>query len=854
MIDPSGFPVIGFAAGLTALGGLLMAPEIRARNRASALNAIRRAQEHGLSDLLRYRRLVRHNVVALEDGALMAAWEFAARDTSTLEEVTIIKTADQVALTLGLLEPGIVTHFYAVRSPFVEYDRGRGVRSPVLETLDGLREHFFTKTEPVFATRRYFSLRWSPPAAPMQNGKSRSVGVDGAAKSQDAVVAEFNAICSRVESGFSALNMRRLGEAQRGKSELLGFLRLCISGKGSPLVLPPPGLLLNSFLAEDYRGGEFLRIGQSEVGCVELKTYPTETWPGIVEKLASLGVAHRLSVRFMPMPLEEARKKHKGVWAEFTGSANWKTGFTDTHAAKQAQQGADAYGAAADDYTRNGRVTIVVELRAATRDLLEQGERAVCAPLEEEGFIGNPQRLAVLDTFLSTLPGEGKYAVRKHPLTALNVAHVVPLHETERGRRYAESEALPPQTPAVTYALGPGNTLCRLHMNGTRDLGHAFVVGQIGAGKSVMLANLAAMAHARLPNLNVVLLDKGRSSYPLARMLGAPFYDLLAPDADGLALFSDCDEPEQAVELLLILTEMLELWDVEVTADRSRRLDKMIRDMARIPREQRSLFAFVDQLQDDQEEKMRPVLARYARLGPLGRALDCTEDSFRSGRFNVVELGRALDLYSTEPRYLVPLLHALMWRLQSQARRQRALAPDTHTLYVVDEVHAIASHPIGERFLLHTLKEGRKQNAWLWLASNSATDFTKMAGRNDLLMSCATRIYFGDPAATDEQTQGHYADLQLPANGIEQLPYLRDREFLLHAPGAGTLQRLDLRLDDETLAITGTSRGGVDVDAFMARYPVDHFGDRWKVELLRFKGAHAAAARLESLLTQEAYA
>ena len=850
MINPEALSALIPAAGVSVVAAALLVPELRPQFRGGpSLEPIRRAQAHGLADLLPYRRLLRKDVVKLAGDRFLAAWEFGARDTATLEEAGVVNTAYGVALTLGSLEPGTVAQFYTRRSPLTEYDRGRGDRGPVLRVLDELREEFFTQREPVFTSQRFFVLTWrSPEVAAAVQRRARAtiaIGAEAAVQSEDAQLADFEALCARVEAGFGALNVRRLGEDSRGRSELLGLLRSTISGEKGSLVAPPAGLPLNAYLAQEFRGGFTPRIGENEVGCVELSSYPSETWSGILDGLASLGVAHTLSVRFLPMPLEEARKQHRGSWAANIGAATFRGGFVDPHAAKQAEQSAEAYGAASDEHTRNGRTTIVLVLRAPSRDLVERGQRAVCAALEEAGFVGKAVRLAALDTLLSTFPGNAANGVRKHPLTALDVAHLVPLHETERGRRYAESESLPPQTPAVTYALAPGGTLSRLHLNGQRDLGHGLISGIPGSGKSVTLAFLAAMVRARLPNFGVSMLDKGRSARPLALMLGGVFYDLLAPGSPGFALFADIEKPDAARDLLAILCEMLELWGVTVTADRSSSLEAALRVMASIPPERRSLFAFVEQVQDP-EGCMRPVLSKYTRLGVLGTAVDCSVDSFRAGRFNVIELERALAL---EPRYLIPLLRMVMWKLTTQARRMRAEEPGLHWLYTIDEVPTIARHPIGERFILDTFTMGRKDDAWCWLASPSANAYTGMAGFATLLEACATRIYFGDAAATDDASKATYAKLQLPERGIELLPYLGDREFLLHAPGSSVLQRLNLRLDRDVLAIVGTSRMNARVDEYMSRFPIEPFGaHRWKVELLRAEGAIAAADRLQVIV------
>ena len=801
----------------------------------------------GFADLLPYRYPIRPDVVKLTGGRFQAAWEFGADDVSTLEEASIVNTAYQVALTIGGLMPGTAVQFYTCRTPITEYDRGRGDRSPVLRVLDELREEFFTKREPVFVSRRFVVLTWHSPEAGAVKGRARaSLEIGGEVKSEDARLADFEALCATFESGLAALRVRRLGEDSRGRSELLGFLLSRITGyDGGSLVLPPPSVPLNAYFSQEFRGGFDPRIGEMEVGCVELSTYPTETWPVILDRLASLGVSNTLCVRFMPMPIDEARKQHRGSWAASVGASTFRSGFVDPHEAKQARQSAEAYGAAADEYTRNGRTTIVLVLMAPERDLVKRGQLAVLEALKPSGFEGKVMRLAAFDTWLSTLPGNMTNGRRKHPLSALDIAHIVPLHETERGRRYAESEALPPQTPAVTYAVAPGGTLSRIHLNGLRDLGHGLLSGVPGSGKSVTLAFFAAMVRARLPNFGVSMLDKGRSARPLALMLDGTFYDLLAPGSAGFAFFANVEEPESARVALKNLCEMLELWGVTVSADRSKSLESAIRVIARIPAERRSMLAYVEQLQDP-EGVLRPVIGQYTRLGPLGSALDASTDSFEAGRFNVVEMERALAL---EPRYLIPLLRVVMQKLVSQARRLQAAEPDLHWLYTIDEVPTIARHPIGERFILDTFEMGRKENAWCWLASPSANAYTSMANFARLLEACATRIYFGDPAATDAVSKVTYGKMQLPERGIELLPHLEDRAFILHAPGANVLQHLNLRLDRDALAIIGTSRMNGRVDEYLARFPVASFGkDRWKVELWRSLGAHAAADRLEAIL------
>jgi type IV secretory pathway VirB4 component len=474
---------------------------------------------------------------------------------------------------------------------------------------------------------------------------------------------------------------------------------------------------------------------------------------------------------------------------------------------------------------------------------VKKAQRAVVAVLEEAGFRASIRSIGALDTYLSTLPGQAKHGVRRHPLDALTVSKIWPIHEADLGRRWSESEAHRTNVPALTYALGPGATFYRAHLN-VKDVGHGFTLGRTGAGKSVQASYLAAMFRGRLPLAGVTTIDRGRSSYQLCKMLDGTFYELLGPNSPGFALFSEIEDAEMQRDVLQIISEMVELSGVAVTPSRLESLQSAVRLMAGMPANFRSLFAFYELVQDP-DAVLRPALKKYTRLGDLGALLDCSEDSFQTGRFNAVDVARIVGM---APAYLIPIYRTLFWKTLSQVRRlKQSLGADLHWLVNIDEAHTLMGNEIGGRFILDMLKTGRKDNVAVWLSSNSLRDFAGFQYRSDLMLQCASRIYFGDSGATedDPETVALYRDLQLPPRGIAALPNLPDRGFLLHQPDANVLKQLTLQLDKDVLALVGTSRTIGLVDEYMARY-----GDEWKVPFLRAQGATDAADRLAAILTR----
>jgi type IV secretory pathway VirB4 component len=850
-------------AALLLLAVVLLYPELKSRRRELAAHAKGKARQAGLADYLPYRRLIRPDVIKNASGSYLAAWRVAGHDVGGIGDTEILNTAYQLAATIGALPTGTSAQFYARRVPFREYDRALGADHPVLELVDDLRADFFLRLEKTFTTQRTFVLTWQPPTESAERVRSAiSSGVDAQRRTENELLANFAELCERVESALgSILNAKRLGEVietdrfgiERRRSDLLRFIASCVTGEDKPLNVPAPEAHLNGLLSTEVRGGFDVRVGGHEIGCVEIKSFPDEVVPRILEKLTELKVPHLFAVRVVAQSVAASRAQLRGAAVDYKGAATFNSGFIDPEATAASEQVIEAFGKASGDYTRVGTVSIVLVVRGRTRAQVAQAERAVIGVLEDAGFRGFVRKMGALDTWLSTLPANVKNGTRKFPLNSLTVAKVFPVHEASLGRRYAASEALPPRTPALTYALGRGSTLYRAHMN-VGDVFHGFGLGKTRSGKSVMLAYLSASFRARLPLAGVTTIDKGRSSERICRMLDGQFYDLLGVNSPGFALFADAGDPEQDATLLDLLEEMVELQrGAPVTPEQHESLSTAVRMVASLPKQHRSLFSFYELLQDP-DGSLRPAIAPYTRLGQLGTMFDATEDTFDVGRFNVIDIERVIGL---KEKYLIPVLRVVTWKTQSQIRRmkERLGTRDLHWLLNIDEAHAIMRHDIGARFIADTQKMGRKENIGVWLWSNSLSDFAHAKYRDDLLLNTPSRIYFGDSAATesDVDTIALYKALQLPGRGIAMIPNLPERSFILHQPDEGVLVELNLRLDRDMLATIGTSRGNENVHRFRSEFPTERYGaHRWKLELLRYEGAARAAERLESILSSQA--
>jgi len=491
----------------------------------------------------------------------------------------------------------------------------------------------------------------------------------------------------------------------------------------------------------------------------------------------------------------------------------------------------------------------VLVLRASSRALVKRAQLAVLGVLEDAAFRGTIRNIGALDTWLGTLPSDVRHGTRKYPLGALSISKLFPFHETSMGRRYAESESLPAQTPALLYALRPGNTLYRAHLN-VADVFHGFGSGKSTSGKSVLSTSIALAFRSRYPLAGVTIFDNGRSARPACELVDGTFTDLLGPDSPGFALFVDTDNLERARERLTIIEEMIELQcGRRVTPDEHKALLNANRVIESLPCDHRSLSAFYELVQDP-GNTLRPAILPYTRRGDLGAVLDASSDSFASSRFNVVDVARVMNL---PQKYLVPIMRVLVWKTLGQIEQMKAdLGPrgrDLHWLVSIDESHKIMKTEIGSDFIVELQRMGRKKNIGVWLWSNALTEFSNSPQRNEMLTNCATRVFFGDSAVTasDPETIKLYENLQLPPRGIARLASLPSRTILWHQPEADILVEMNVALEKNILAMVGTSRDNAAIDSAKLKFPVRQCGaHEWKVSYLLEKGALDAAVSLGS--------
>lgn len=825
--------------------------------RIRTVNAERQLKRHrsrdaGLADLLNYAAVVDDGVIVGKDGSFMAAWLYRGDDNASSTDAQREMVSFRINQALAGLGNGWMVHADAVRRPAPGYP-ARGVshfpdavsaaideeRRRLFEGLGTMYEGYFVLTltwfPPVLAQRRFVELMFDDDAIAPDH-KARTMGLIEQFKR------EIAAIENRLSSAVGLTRMRgqqvvHEDGATATQDDFLSWLQYCITGRHHPVRLPGNPMYLDAVIGgQELWGGVVPRIGRHFVQVVAIEGFPLESTPGLLTALGELPCEYRWSSRFIFMDPHEAvrhldrfRKKwRQKVRGFFDQVFNTHTGPVDQDALSMV---GDAEAAMAD--VNSGRVaqgyyTGVVVLMDEDRAALERSARLIEKSINRLGFAARIETINTLDAFLGSLPGHGVENVRRPLIHTLNLADLLPTSSIWTGRADAPCPLYPPASPALMHCVTTGATPFRLNLH-VRDLGHTFLFGPTGAGKSTHLALIAAQLR-RYAGMSIYAFDKGMSLYPLTRAVGGRHFSVAADD-ERLAFcpLQFLDTTGDRAWAMEWLDAILALNGVTTTPAQRNELGHAILSMQRSGA--RTLSEFSVTIQD---EAIREAIRQYTVDGAMGHLLDADEDGLSLSDFTTFEIE---ELMALGEKFALPVLLYLFRRIE----RSLTGAP---AAILLDEAWLMLGHPAFRAKIREWLKGLRKANCLVLMATQSLSDAAQSGILDVIVESTATKIFLPNVFARDEDTAALYRRMGLNAQQIEILATAVPKRHYYYVSEEG--RRLyDLALGPLALAFVGASdkESVATIKRLEAR-----FGDRWVHEWLAGKGLNFDDYRVNDYL------
>lgn len=800
---------------IAALGGVLLlvlVGRIRAVERQRQL-AKHRSTQAGVSDLLNYAAVVDDGVIVGKDGALMAAWIYGGEDNASTTDEQRELASLRINQALASLGNGWMIHVDAVRRPAPAYSARELSNFPdrVSEAMDEERRRLFEGLGTMFEGYFVLTVTWLPPLLAQAkfvelmfddetkapNSKARTMGL----------IETFKREIGGIESRLSAADLK-LNRLQGRKmvtedgrqithDDFLSWLQFCVTGKHHPVQLPSNPMYLDAYLGgQELWSGVVPRIGRSYMQVVAVDGFPLESYPGILSTLAELPCVYRWSSRFIFMDQHEAvnhmdkfRKKWKQkIRGLFDQVFNTNNGSIDQDALSMMEDAEAGIAEINSGLVGMGYYTSVVVLFDEDRARLEASARTVEKAINRLGFSARTETINTMDAFMGSLPGHGVENVRRPLINTMNLADLIPTSTIWTGKAEAPCPFYPPHSPALMHCVTSGATPFRLNLH-VRDLGHTFMFGPTGAGKSTHLGIIAAQLR-RYPGMTVFSFDKGLSMYALTKAVGGKHFTVASDDSAlafcPLQFLEHKGDRAWAMEWM---DTLLALNGVETTPEQRNEIGHAIMSMHNTGG--RTLSDFSMAIQD---ETIRQALRQYTVDGAMGHLLDAREDGLSFSEFTTFEIEELMNLGE---KFALPVLLYLFRRIERALKGQPAAI-------ILDEAWLMLGHPAFRAKIREWLKVLRKANCLVLMATQSLSDAVNSGILDVIVESTATKIFLPNVHARDKDTASLYYRMGLNARQVEIIASAVPKRQYYYVSESG--RRLyDLALGPLALSFVGAS-------------------------------------------------
>ncbi|EAT8674928.1 VirB4 family type IV secretion/conjugal transfer ATPase [Salmonella enterica] len=799
-----------------------------------------RAKDEAFADLLNYAAVVDDGVIVCKNGSFMASFFYKGADNASATDQERELVSFRINKAIGKLGAGWMMHVDAMRNPAPSYSDRNASHFPdrVSAAIDEERRRLFERMGQLYEGCFIVSFTWFPPRLAESKFTELMFDDERVAASDTTttrnLLDKFKHEIAVIQANMSqAVSIERLGglkvELEDGTvatmDQQLEYLQYCITGLQHPVRLPNNPIYLDSLIGgQEFYPGIVPRIGKNYVQVVAIEGYPTESYPGILSKLAEQPCEYRWSTRFIFLDSHEAiskltayRRKWKQKVRGFMSQLfNTNNGYIDEDALSMVQDASSAIAETNSGLVSQGYMTSVIVLMNEDRKKAEDAAEFMRKAINNLGFTARIETINTVDAYFGSLPGHGVENVRRPLVNTLNLADLMPTSTIWPGENKAPSPMFDVGAPPLMHGVTSGNTPFRFNLH-VRDLGHGFMFGPTRAGKSTHLA-LTAMQWRRYEGSRIYAFDKGLSMYPTCKAVGGSHFTIAADD-DRLAFapLSRLDTPSRRSWAMEWIESILILNNVHVDSTMRNAIADAIKSMAASGSKTLSEFSVTVQ-----NVAIRDALKQYTIDGNMGHLLDAEEDGLDMSDFMTFEIENLMNM---DQKYAMPVLLYLFRRIEESLDGRP-------TLIILDEAWLMLGHEAFRGKIREWLKSMAKKNCSVLMATQQLGDAAKSGILDVIIESTASRIFLPNPNALQEEALPLYLNMGLNRRQVEIIASAIPKRDYYYVSEEG--RRLyQLALGPLALAFVGAT----DPDSIKTiRELSNTYGDKWVDEWLRTKG------------------
>ncbi|MGH9162291.1 MAG: VirB4 family type IV secretion system protein, partial [Vicinamibacteraceae bacterium] len=332
----------------------------------------------------------------------------------------------------------------------------------------------------------------------------------------------------------------------------------------------------------------------------------------------------------------------------------------------------------------------------------------------------------LLTAWLATLPGGHPYQLRSLRLLETNFADlsfIFTLHTGDPLNAHLQREYL-----TVFETQHKSLYYWNPHY---RDVGHTFLLGATGAGKSTLTRYI--LSHAQKYDPITCIFDIGGEYRALTERFDGAYLHLTLDRQDctinPFALAPTKDNLDFLAQFIRVLVTR------DLTDREHNELLQCVQNLYEFDPPTRRLGTLVRMLPLSFEEPLR----RWIHPGLYADLFDNATDTLTFSRWQAFDF-EGLEQY---PQVLEALLYYVLHRASSAITTDANLA--TFKLFVVDEAWRFLRDPHVKGYIRAALKTWRKKNAAVLLSTQSTDDLAQVEMLRVVLESCHTKLFLANP-------------------------------------------------------------------------------------------------------------
>lgn len=561
-------------------------------------------------------------------------------------------------------------------------------------------------------------------------------------------------------------------------------------------ILPDADILINPLALSTDTSNLFLLP-------LSIYDYPRQTYPLIFEALHKLAVGYRMSHRYIVYDQQTAEKVVRGKKLSWfrkkqlnPNAPPQSDDFMDTVSMGKMDEADVALEELADNQLSFGVHTGTLLLQHTDYEELLASLEEVKKVFSAQSTVVRVENIAALDVFLGSLPGNVHAGVRREIISTQNLVDMLPIHADWRGNmsNHHLQNLVGTGEPQFICSTQGGSAF-RFHLN-VGDVGHTLVCGPTGAGKSVLLAFLAA-TWLKYPHAQVVIFDKDRSAEGITKALDGDFFAL--GEEGGLVLqplsvltrYTTADT-HFVVEFVQTI---FSIRNIELTHERIDDIRTAVESLLTSTSDFFTLANLVTYLQDvDLKATLQQYAAHWQNF--LGG----------EGNFHMEKSVTTFEMNAVLEKGIELVLPTLLYLFYEVERR----FDGRPTLLVLDEAWLFLKHPVFAERLQNWLKTLRKKHVYVILATQEISDFTNASIKDTILNAVATRIFLPNPRARDVVVAQEYQKVGLSEEEILLLSELMPKQHYYFTNTQGHMA-IDLDLGEVALSLLTKKSSGYDV-------------------------------------------